>query len=63
MGQIYNQTCQYAYRVKILDVSKRSIHRNRVNIMNNNTTCTRALEAHCKGVFEKTGYITIGTPE
>jgi hypothetical protein len=31
--------------------------------MNNNLNSQQALEAHCKGVFSKTGYITIGTEE
>jgi hypothetical protein len=31
--------------------------------MNNNKQDAGALEAHCKGVFQKTGYITIGSAE
>jgi hypothetical protein len=31
--------------------------------MNNNKNDETALLAHCKGVFGKTGYITIGTQE
>lgn len=31
--------------------------------MNNGTTTQQALEAHCKGVFSKTGFITIGNEE
>ena len=31
--------------------------------MNNNKVDETALLAHCKGVFSKTGFITVGTPE
>ncbi len=31
--------------------------------MNNNKLDEPALLAHCKGVFSKTGYITVGTEE
>jgi hypothetical protein len=31
--------------------------------MNNGSQQQQALEAHCKGVFSKTGFITIGNEE
>lgn len=31
--------------------------------MNNNKNTREALEAHCKGVFQKSSFITIGTEE
>jgi hypothetical protein len=31
--------------------------------MNNNSQQQQALEAHCKGVFSKSGFITIGNEE